>query len=101
MPITNINLRLNEEEVKAIDDARHSTVPRTWWIRGAIQQRLGWRESDGEAGGVAAEGSDARAAGSQRVGGSPQPGDTGTGPPLSERSPAGLQPRPIIQKRHK
>jgi hypothetical protein len=38
-----INLRLGEKELTAIDETRPSTVPRTWWIRGAIRQRLGWQ----------------------------------------------------------
>jgi hypothetical protein len=43
-----VNLRLGEKELAAIDEIRPSTVPRTWWIRGAIRQRLGWQTPDDE-----------------------------------------------------
>ncbi len=41
-PTVQINLRLAQKELDAIDEARSSTVPRTWWIRGAVRERLGW-----------------------------------------------------------
>lgn len=39
MYMTNINLPLSEELLKAIDEAR-GDVPRTVWIRRAIEQRV-------------------------------------------------------------
>jgi len=39
--LVSINLRLAPAELEAIDKARPANVPRTWWIRGAIRQRLG------------------------------------------------------------
>ena len=40
MPLVPINLRLGQEDVRAIDKARSSTTPRTHWIRTAIRERL-------------------------------------------------------------
>lgn len=48
VPLVSVNLRLDESELAAIDRARPATVPRTWWIRGAIQQRLGWANAPQE-----------------------------------------------------